>query len=126
MSTEHSPLPWRVQLGPDGLVDHIVGRLDPTMTAQGFPEDAARERIVETDGGHYPPDLATAAFIVRACNAHDALVRVADDADDAWHIIHDALKLVPQTHAAQHACAVEVLNDLQDAARAALAKAKGE
>ena len=61
MSDETTPRPWRVEMYGDD-VDGIYGSGD------------GNRRIVETDAGYYPPRLPDAALIVRAVNAHDALV----------------------------------------------------
>lgn len=65
---QHTPTPWRVDYGEpsyitEGRIKEIVGADDSV--------------IVETDGGYYDPSAIDAAFIVRACNSHEAYKDVA-------------------------------------------------
>lgn len=54
-NTTIAPRPWRVHTG-DGDCWGIL--------------DANGNRVVETDSGYYPPNIATAEFIVKCVNAH--------------------------------------------------------
>lgn len=101
-----SPAPWKVILEDDGL-----GELVPWGIV-----DAAGHRVVETDAGVYPPARVVADFIVRAVNAHDALVEALRGLLDRYTALvncGDCGDWDPETEP-------EVI-----AARAALAKAEG-
>jgi hypothetical protein len=64
MSTEHTPTPWIVDES-DQDFDQIISR-----TEEGL------EVLVADVYGDIETSKANAAFIVRACNSHDALVAV--------------------------------------------------
>jgi len=102
--TKHTPGPWNLDAP--------------------FPEMA--NRIVDADGfdivdiGPGPVPHANAAFIVQACNAHDALMGLFA-ASEKYFETYDGRN--------SHAALVQAWNDFRAAgrnARAALAKAKGE
>ena len=67
-----------------------------------------------------PRQAQDARLIAAAPN----LLAACWDVDEAWHIIHDALKHIGCEEVRTHA--VDLLNDLQDGARDAIAKATGE
>jgi hypothetical protein len=66
MSTEHTPVPWTFRVGPSGdlIIEQESEELLPPMIAKvsRWLADAPEEA------------KANAAFIVRACNSHEALV----------------------------------------------------
>ena len=72
-----SPLPWRVRMSSEIFKDADPAEVDGIYSGS--------RRIVETDSGAYPPDLADAALIVRSVNSHAGLVeflrKLADDMD---------------------------------------------
>jgi hypothetical protein len=100
--TEHTPTPWAVEDTGCGI-EIVSGNF---VVAEILPADGKDP----TD-----QDRANAAFIVRACNAHDELVRALEaiaecatpDFDDAGF---------------QRRARI----DLQNIARAAIRKARGE
>lgn len=100
MTDIHHPLvfprPWK-------RVGHVV------RTDGGRPVVVGADHIDETD-------LANASFIVRACNAHDALV-------DA---LSQLLQNVEDTRQDFCGLPTQVRNSSVDAGRAALALARGE
>ena len=121
---EHTPLPWaegrhptKVQ-GPDGfaLADtagvHLAFGYDPEGGHWAGIAGASRD-MDEAE------EEANAAFIVRACNAHDEIL-------EAIEAIELRCDLVNRTH---HPTVVLLEQDVQwirAKARAAIAKAKGD
>lgn len=70
----HSPTPWRVQADPV-VRSPRLGRMALVITPNG------RTSIDVTGSGEtYAQDVANAAYIVRAVNAHEALLSAAKDA----------------------------------------------
>lgn len=71
--TEHTKTPWRVEQGTD-LIWGACNPYDQSTYGMGY----SIARGVTASWGKRRPDMdereANAAFIVRACNAHDALV----------------------------------------------------
>lgn len=74
MSAAHTPGPWRWnehhQLVSDGATEY------PGTDDWMDPEP---KRIVETDGGHYPPHGADRALIAAAPDLLAALIQLADE-----------------------------------------------
>ena len=113
MTATHTSTPWkcRNQRGPIREAIDIGGE-QLTCTAYGM------------DPQHTE---ANASFIVRACNAHDALVAALEDA--AEQMERDAAKIDGEWGACREIEEIERDGDLPDAlvkARAALKLAKGE
>jgi hypothetical protein len=83
----HTPGPWYVTLNP-----YRVGHRGPLGVLTLVAECPTRTGLTEDGQAHksLPPDAeifadearANAAFIVRACNSHDALKDAADNAVD--------------------------------------------
>lgn len=67
MKTKHTPTPWIMQKG-------YMGGFVVTTADQGRNEDF----ITGTSGDEAYVSEANAAFIVRACNAHDELVAIIE------------------------------------------------
>ncbi len=67
----HTPTPWHITTNPhnegDGTFYIVDGTINAVSVAQLETDDSVR-------------DEANAAFIVRACNAHDGLVDCLTDA----------------------------------------------
>jgi hypothetical protein len=68
--TAHTPGPWEIIAMPDGQSD-IIGVAETGERICEFPYGFTDEK-----------EAADAAFIVRACNAHDELLAVAQMALD--------------------------------------------
>ena len=94
MNTKHTPLPWTAE------VHHIVSR-----DTDGIARNNDNSSVAVAHG---PDKESNAAFIVRACNAHDELVAA----------LESALKTAEFEGAAPR--------PWHFAARAAITKAKGE
>lgn len=110
--SEHTPGPWEI------LPGHSERRL---IIRHDWRSGRYVAQIGELVGGPdlTPEDRANAAFIVRACNSHDALIAALEEADDNMDtlaanlrngITEGAASLIPRFRAA---------------IRAALAQAKG-
>ena len=84
--SEHTPLPW-VQEG------HFVRPTTPTLGSLFVAETHFREDPEETN--------ANAEFIVRACNAHPALVAAARKKVCAWEQCGDCRELRDALRAAE-------------------------
>jgi len=56
----------------------------------------------------------------------NALLAACKSVDECWHILHTALKYTPQWAEDARTDAVDILNDLQDQVRGAIAKAEGK
>lgn len=67
---EHTPLPWRISDDGD-----FLETLDPVEL------DMERRAIADLRYFHMPFNEANAAFIVRACNSHDALIKALEAAE---------------------------------------------
>jgi hypothetical protein len=65
MSAQHTALPWHAEETEDGIW---------TIRAPGEPPIISFQ-LAKLSGRNLPNMEANAAFIVRACNAHDDLVR---------------------------------------------------
>ncbi len=100
MNTKHAPTPWTAY-----------------KSTTRFHLEDKEGTVLAINGGMIPTD-ADAAFIVRACNAHDELV-------DATDKLAEFLAGVLKQDGFQHDKAMLALT-LIDRADAALAKAKGE
>lgn len=89
--TEHTPTPWRVEEGTD-LIWGACNPDDQSSYGMGYP--VIEGKIPRWKP--YKPSMdereANAAFIVKAVNNHDALVK---DLADAVKLLHDLLGLVP-------------------------------
>lgn len=125
MGTKHTPTPWHVFICDDGK--EWSGW--PLAIYGPEPDDGEDAVCVVRPGGFYPyawdegvsrlEAVATAEFIVRACNAHDDLVAALEAATAAM-AMQKALECgrgVPDADA---------WDGLIAPARAALAKARGE
>lgn len=64
MSENHTPTPWRTPVGSPTYIDDRNGR-----------SIAICHRLCE---GERMPAEANAAFIIRACNSHDTLVKTLE------------------------------------------------
>jgi len=79
MSAQHTPTPWkavRENAHPTGgaLLGVFVDRADGSCIAETFSNCGQSDAECR----------ANAAFIVRACNAHDALVAALSDLEDIF------------------------------------------
>jgi len=106
----HTPGPWRIKYG------------SPTVVVPGNDTHHRRAAIAQCALSHGIgeagiQDAANAEFIVRACNAHDDLLGALDD-------------LLGQVMQAKEGFGIyansESMDESVNAARAAIAKAKGE
>lgn len=125
----HTPGPWELRLEKDGRVEGIY-------TTRPSPEDVEISgefagKIVETDGGIYPPKLpdarliAAAPDLLEACQTFAEWLRREETGFD--HKTHN--RETPEGEAA--ACEwfygnIEICGLAQKQARAAIAKATGE
>jgi hypothetical protein len=81
--------PWTVDLDSRGDLDEdqmpTVHRIEgaPHMEDYGSGPEEYRDRVVETDGGHYEPKFHDASLIVAAVNALPQLLAIAEAAC-AW------------------------------------------
>lgn len=119
METKNTPTPWglhhgekysRVLMKPDSCTDDFIAEVTSDMTGIEYEDDDANRK-------------ANAAFIVRACNAHDDVVAalsaiVSDYLGWAKKISTNGIKWDCDTP--------EFIPALYDQASAALAKARGE
>ncbi len=73
MTTQHTPTPWKVDLGSlqrtDGTISIVEDK--PGVT---YSSPVVTVPIYEHDG----TATATATFIVQACNSHDSLLAAAE------------------------------------------------
>jgi hypothetical protein len=106
MESKHSPLPWTYCHNGGGTWP-IIGERDRATVAVVTPQMAGDDAEHE----------ANAAFIVRACNAHDALVEACEK---ALFAVQDG------ADAALHEYGVNAWNDTLNKLREALKAAKGE
>lgn len=114
MTTEHTPTPWKLNKALDG--EHVV--YDP-QTQYGI----AYTHSGDGKGAHIEDEdtrLANAAFIVRAVNAHDALVKALEDSRHFLSII------TPYLDGTQGSDLVPRIAANVEAAQAALRQANGE
>jgi len=65
---QHTPTPWRVVRAKGYRIDDVVGAKD--------------QLIASFDGEPFEREQANAAFIVRAANAHDALIAALQSLHD--------------------------------------------
>lgn len=80
--------------------------------------DQRENCVANCDQKNYGRDEANAAFIVRAVNSHDALVKALEKSAEGWSNAIE-LGIIPTSHIAS-------ATFIRDAARTALALAKGE
>lgn len=114
----HSPLPWRVEVGgepDDVIIVEPSGNTvcEPNTSAQIFADlDPSVHEISLEEG------LANAEFIVRAVNAHDALVAALNglknffrDSEPCWCPLNPLTELTTVEETGRHhpACAAATL-----------------
>lgn len=113
---QHTPTPWIAQ--DNQIIDTQDRMICPLVQAYDVKDGAyasgSQLKAVD-DGG-----TTNAAFIVRACNSHDALVAALEKSQAIINAIH----LCPTLQAPQIIC--DALIDIAPVNRAALALAKGE
>ena len=73
--TEHTPTPWRLAEQTQRAEDQVCTHKIRTLDGDDYYSGLVAEADLESD----------AAFIVRACNAHDALVEALTDARKRLH-----------------------------------------
>ena len=104
---KHAPTPWRVDEGPNAAVYVAVEQIGVGAVLLVQPrQPRPRVPIAKMCGPSYQDDMAAAALIARAVNAHEALVAALETA-----LREGAGSLSPST---------------LEAGRAALALARGE
>ncbi len=111
--TQHTPGPWRVERSPLPSLPSHVG-------ISGGDHIWLAAVVARLNGQKYPEGEANAAFIVRACNNHEALVAALRSCSEA---LDEAKRFADSKGSLELAafCASEA-----EQARAALAAAKGE
>lgn len=79
MNTTHTPTPWTSGFGStrEGSYADIYTLPSAAIRAQGVRSVAIAKCHVHADKSDLESQIANAAFIVRACNAHDDLVALA-------------------------------------------------
>jgi hypothetical protein len=121
MSTiRYTPGPWKVVCG-EQCCFHRGNRVSIVHTVDdggaGEPMDVT---IAEVWPGDNDRDHCDGALIAAAPD----LLEACEEVDELWHIIHSALKRIDCEEIRTHS--IDLLNGIQDRARAAIAKARGE